>query len=81
MDVLIQFGLDYMKRTLYPLTFKHIIYIALITIISTYILDYILGFRLLKWIYVGTLIVITATLYNQGKTENAAEDAILLARI
>ncbi len=49
------------KEKLYPFTLKHLFYFTIITIINTIILNYFLNFRLFKWIYVGTSIVIIAT--------------------
>lgn len=77
-----EYGLiDYIKRKLYPFTFRHILYLILFTAVTTYIVDYILQFRLLKWIYFGTLSVIVATLYNQGDDTDAALNIFKLATL
>ena len=73
--------LTYFKQKLYPFTLKHLIYLILITAITTYITDYVLKIRLLKWIYFGTISVIIATLYNQGDDKDAVVDVFKLATI
>jgi|688.fasta_scaffold1143064_2 hypothetical protein len=73
--------IDSIKEIIYPFTFKHIIYLIIVTAVTTYILDYFLKFKLLKWIYVGTIIVTVASLYKQGNDKAAVEDVFKLARI
>ena len=74
-------SIDIIKQYLYPFTFEHIFYIIIGAIISTYISDFFLSFRLLKWIYIGTLVVLVATLYKHGDNKNAAKDIFKLATI
>lgn len=73
--------MNLVKQQLYPFTLTHLAYFAIFTVVTTYILNYFLKFRLLKWIYVGTLVVIGATLYNRGDDEEAALDAFKLTRM
>ena len=73
--------IDFFEQKLYPFTLKHLIYLALITIVTTYITEYVLRIRLLKWIYFGTVTVIIATLYNKGDDKAAALNIFRLATI
>lgn len=70
-----------LKQMLYPFTLKHLIYFIIITGITTYITEYFLKFKLLKWIYVGTVSVIIATLYNKGDDKDVALDVFKLATL
>lgn len=75
MDNVLRKGTEYLHTRLYPYTFDHLIYFIIISGISAYILDYFLKYKLIRWIYIGTMIVIIATVYNDGgdKKEIAAD--------
>lgn len=72
-------GKKYVRERIYPFTFQHILYLILFTIITTYITDHFLKFRLFKWIYYGTIIVVAANLYKDGQGERAAGELFKLA--
>ncbi len=57
------------------------IYFLTISFITGLVIDYFLQYRLLKWIYFGTLTVIAVTLYNHGDDKDAATEIFKLARI
>ena len=60
---------------------KNINIVCSFFIISTYISDYFLQFKLLKWIYIGTLIVLITNLYKHGDDKKVAKDLFKLATI
>jgi hypothetical protein len=64
----------YLKEQLYPFTITHLIIFIIFTAVTYYITDYFLKFKLIKWIYFGTCLVIAANLYNQGNDKEAAKD-------
>lgn len=77
-------GREYVKQTYYPTSLRHFVYITIYFIITFYITDYFLNFKLIKWIYVGTIIVIIASLYREPTKENEkkiATDLFKLATI
>lgn len=81
MDHLWYKSINSIQQFIYPFTFEHILYIIVGFIISTYISDYFLQFKLLKWIYIGTLIVLIANLYKRGDGKKAIKDIFKLATI
>jgi vacuolar-type H+-ATPase subunit I/STV1 len=82
MDVVFNTGVEYVRKQLYPFTISHLIYFMIITGITTYIIDYFLKYRLIRWIYIGTMIVIIASLYNDGGNKREiATDIFKLATI
>ncbi len=83
MDTILNAVLEYIQEKIYPITFKHIVYLGIITWISSHITGYFLHFRLLKWIYIGTIIVLLANLYTQGEATAsvATKDIFKLATI
>ena len=81
MDHLWYKSISSIREFIYPFTFQHMFLIIIGAIISTYVSDFFLSFRLLKWIYVGTLIVLITTLYKQGDNKKAAKDIFKLATI
>lgn len=81
-----QTGVHYAKEKYYPTTIKHFIYIIIYLLITYYITDYFLNFKLIRWIYVGTLVVAIATLYHEpyqieGRNKKIAKDLFTLATI
>jgi hypothetical protein len=78
---LLQDTKNYLEEQLYPFTITHLIIFTIITVIGYYLTDYLMHFRLLKWIYIGTLIVLIANLYKQGDDKKAAKDIFKLATI
>lgn len=63
-------GKEYVRDTYYPTSLRHFIYIAIYFVLTFYITDYFLNFKLIRWIYVGTIIVIIASLYHEPNKEN-----------
>jgi len=79
-----QKGKEYVLEMYYPTSLRHFIYIAIYFIITFYITDYFLNFKLIRWIYVGTIIVIIASLYREPTKEHEkkiAADIFKLATI
>lgn len=74
-------GKEYIRQRLYPFTFEHLIYVLVFTGLTTIISEYVFRFRLLKWIYVGTMVVIAATLYNEGDDKKAVGEIFKLATV
>lgn len=70
---------DFLKEQWKTLTFKHVLYLIIISIIFSYITNYLLKFKLLKWIYVGTFIILIFNLYNQGDDKTAIVDIYKLS--
>lgn len=71
----------YLEEQLYPFTITHLITFTLFTAISYYVTEYILKLRLIKWIYIATLIVLIANLYKVGDDKKAAKDIFKLATL
>jgi hypothetical protein len=81
-----QKGVDYAKERYYPTSIKQFIYVIIYLAITYYVTDYFLNFKLIKWIYVGTIVVAIATLYHepyqtQGRNKKIAKDLFSLATI
>lgn len=73
--------IDSIKEYFYPFTFRHIFYIIGGFIITTYITNLFLSFKLLKWIYIGTFIVLIANLYKHGDDKKVVKDVFKLATV
>ncbi len=78
---LLQDAKNYLEEQLYPFTITHLIVFTIVTVFGYYLTDYLMHFKLLKWIYVGTLIVLIANLFKQGDDKKAAKDIFKLATI
>jgi hypothetical protein len=73
--------LENIKRGLAPFTLKHLIIFILSTAVTTYITNYFLQYKLLKWLYIGIITVIIASLYNQGRGDKVVVDIFKLATV
>jgi hypothetical protein len=66
---------------MYKFSFEHIVYFIVITVITGAIIEYFIRYKLFKWIYFGTLIVIIVNLVKHGNDTEAATEIFKLARI
>jgi len=53
-----------LERRLYPITFTHILYFVIVTIITMIITEFFLRNTLIRWIYFTTIFVIIINVYN-----------------
>jgi hypothetical protein len=78
-------GIQYSKEKYYPTDFKQFIYIIIYLLVTYYLTNYFLNFKLIKWIYIGTLLVGIATLfyepYNINKDKKIIKDIFKLATV
>lgn len=81
MESVYQTILYHIDQRLYPYTPYHLISFVIITAATYFIIDYFLKFKLIKWIYFSTLIVLAANLYNHGNKQDAVKDIFKLATI
>jgi hypothetical protein len=81
MNSFIQYNITALEQKLYPYTVKHIVYFLIISVVTYYVTEYLVGFRLIRWIYVGTSIVIIANLYKSGNSDKAATEIFKLATL
>jgi len=69
------------RAQLYPFTIKHLLYFVVISGLTALISEHFFKFKLIKWIYVGTMIILAANLYKGGNTKQAAADIFRVATI
>jgi hypothetical protein len=74
-------SVDYVKNKIYPFTLTHMIYVIVTSIALYYVTEYFLRFRLIRWVYFGTLTVIAATLFNNGEPAKGGAAILNLATI
>ncbi len=78
---LVDIATNYLHDKLYPFTIWHLITVIFVTAVTYYITEYFLGFKLVRWIYIGTIIVIGASMYKRGDGQDAAKDIFKLATL
>jgi hypothetical protein len=77
-------GLDIMERihkNVGPWTWKHVVGIAFVAIVAYYVSDYLFHFKVVRWIYMGILVVFIVSFLHQGKKGKAAVDVFKLALV
>lgn len=72
-------GKKYVREQIYPVTFTHIVYLIVFTVISTYVTNYFLNFRVFKWLYFGSMALFTIVFFRQGEKGKAAGEVFRLA--
>jgi len=68
MDNVINAVEEELRTRIYPLTFIHIVYVIIITILTIMVTRFFLRNTLIKWLYVSSIIIIFANIYN-GKSK------------
>lgn len=72
---------EYILKQIYPFTLQHISYLIIFTVISTLFYKFIFRYKLVKWIYIATIIVITASFYKEGNKEKAVDELFRLSDV
>lgn len=63
-----------MKEKLYPVTFSNLFYTVLVFLIGGAVTEYLCGYTLFRWIYLGFGAVIVASVYQQGIGRGVPQD-------
>lgn len=61
-----QYGKGFIEYQLYPMTTGHLLFIVLYSIFSIYFYRYLSQHPLLKWIYLGSIVIFIGTIYGDG---------------
>lgn len=69
-------GTDFVSRYYLPKNTKEIISIGLYFLVTFYLTDYFLNYRLFKWIYLGTIVILVASWYR-GSTPRSGHPFVL----
>jgi hypothetical protein len=59
-------GLRDVKERLYPITLSNLLYTAVVFLVGGLLTEYLCGYTLFRWIYVGFGAVLVASVYQQG---------------
>jgi hypothetical protein len=59
-------GLRDVKERLYPVTFSNLLYTVIVFLVGGAITEYLCGYTLFRWIYLGFGAVLVASVYQQG---------------
>lgn len=67
-------GLTDVKKRLYPVTFSNLLYTVLVFLVGGVITEYLCGYTLFRWIYLGFGAVLVASVYQQGIGRGVPQD-------
>lgn len=67
-------GLNDVKEKLYPVTFSNLFYTVLVFLIGGAVTEYLCGYTLFRWIYIGFGAVLVASVYQQGVGRGIPQD-------
>ena len=59
-------GLRDVKERLYPVTAAHLLYTVIVFVVGGLLTEYLCGYTLFRWIYLGFGAVLIASVYQQG---------------
>ncbi len=72
---------EWLKEQWQMLTFEHIIYLMAFSFVLSYITEYILKFKQMRWLYYGVSIVLLIKLFEGGHPIGGVETVYKLALI
>jgi hypothetical protein len=61
-----QYGTGFVEYHLYPFTFRHLSFLLIYTILSSYLYAYLFRYPLFKWMYLGSIIIFIGSIYGDG---------------
>lgn len=67
-------GLTDVKKRLYPVTFSNLLYTVAVFLVGGLLTEYLCGYTLFRWIYVGFGAVLVASVYQQGLGRQIPQD-------
>lgn len=59
-------GLRDVKERLYPITLSNLLYTVIVFLVGGLLTEYLCGYTLFRWIYLGFGAVLVASVYQQG---------------
>lgn len=62
------------KERLYPVTASHLLYTVLVFLVGGAVTEYLCGYTLFRWIYLGFGAVLVASVYQQGLGRAVPQD-------
>lgn len=62
------------KERLFPVTFSHVLYTVLVFLVGGAVTEYLCGYTLFRWIYLGFGAVLIASVYQQGLGSGVPQD-------
>jgi hypothetical protein len=62
-----EYSKGFIQYHLNPMTTGHLLFIMIYTIFSIYFYDFLFRFPLLKWIYLGCVVIFIGTIYGDGR--------------
>ena len=62
------------KERLYPVTFSNLLYTLLVFLVGGAVTEYLCGYTLFRWIYLGFGAVLVASVYQQGVGREVPQD-------
>jgi len=74
-------GVNWIKEQWQMLTFEHLIYLLVFSVILSYITEYVLKFKQFKFLYYSVVILLLIKLFEGGHPVGGAETIYKLALI
>jgi len=80
MDYLLEL-VPLVNKNMYPLTWQHAVGIVVVSVLGYYITDALFRIPVVRWTYVGVLVIFIANLFHRGEKGKAAADIFKLALV
>jgi hypothetical protein len=61
-----EYGKGFINYQLHPMTAGNLLFVVMYTIFSIYFYKYIFQYNLLKWMYLGSIIILISSIYGDG---------------
>jgi hypothetical protein len=73
--------IQWLKEQWYSLTFEHVLYLLLFSFVLSYITEYILKYKQIRWLYYTVSVLLLVKLFEGGHPIGGVETVYKLALI
>jgi hypothetical protein len=80
MDYLLELA-PLVNKNMYPLTWRHAVGIVIFAVIGYYVMNPLFRIPIVRWTYMGVLVIFIANLFHRGKKGKATVDIFKLALV
>jgi len=80
MDYLLELA-PLINKNMYPLTWQHAVGFIVVSVIGYYVVNALFRIPVVRWTYMGVLVMFIASLFHRGEKGKAAADIFKLALV
>jgi amino acid permease len=74
-------AIPFVTKNMFPLTWQHAVGIVVLMVAGYYVMRWVMVHPLLRWTYIGVLVIFIVNLFHRGQTGKAAANIFKLALV